>query len=719
LEKVFASRTKEACEVTILKDGKRPLNVHVTATVSQDGLECRVMLVDISERKQIENTQLFLLNCGSSGEDFFESLARYLAETLAMDYVCIDRLEGDGLAAKTVAVYFDGKFEDNLTYALKDTPCGEVVGKTICTFPRDVRHLFPRDAALQDMLAESYAGTTLWSSRGQPIGLIAVIGRQPREDLRLAEAILNVVAMRAAGELERRQAEAETKRLASFPMLNPRPIVELDLAGHIHFCNPAAKRMFPDLCNRGMGHPWLADWESAMHGLHQAESKLIVRELPVGERWHHQTMQLVENAQRVRIYGADITVRKQAEEALREANYELERRITERTSELASKIDELRLANEELEARTKQLRLLAAELTLAEQRERKRLSQLLHDGLQQHLLSAKMRLGGVAELILDVDIKQATEDIEKIIGESVQLSRSLSAALSPPILHEHGLSEGLKWLVRWMRDKHNFSVVLSIGTQPELPEDVKVLVFESVRELLVNAVKHSKGHRARVSLNQVNGGYLRIVVSDEGSGFDPRLLKPPGEDGGFGLFSVRERINLIGGRVEIDSAPGKGSRFSLMVPHGQAPADALETGRMCVLDNQQREDADGDPGKTIRVLLADDHAIFRKGLCRLLKSEPGLKVVGQANDGQEAIELAHQLKPDVILMDVSMPRINGIEASRIIHREYPDICIIGLSASEDQESAMVMRNAGASDYKSKGGAPSELISAIRECILRQ
>ena len=151
-----------------LKDGKGPLNVHITATVSQDGQECRVVMVDITERKQIEQAQLFLLQCGwsASGEDFFQSLARYLAETLDMDYVCIDRLEGDGLAAKTVAVYCDGKFEDNLAYALKDTPCGDVVGKTICSFPREVRHLFPRDAALQEMMAESYVGTTLWGSRG-------------------------------------------------------------------------------------------------------------------------------------------------------------------------------------------------------------------------------------------------------------------------------------------------------------------------------------------------------------------------------------------------------------------------------------------------------------------------------------------------------------------------------------------------------------------------
>ena len=336
LQKVFASRAKEVREVALLKKGKGPLNVHITATVSQDGQECRIMMVDITERKQIENVQLFLLQCGmsTSPEDFFESLARYLAVTLDMDYVCIDRLEGDGLAAATVAVYFDGKFEDNLVYTLKDTPCGDVVGKTICSFPKDVRHLFPRDAALQQIMAESYVGTTLWSSRGQPIGLIALIGRQPRADLNLAGEILKVVAIRAAGELERRQAEAETKRLASFPMLNPSPVVEVDVAGYVHYCNPAAEQMFPDLRLRGPRHQWLADWQAVMSNLRANGSRPTEREVAIEERWHQQSIHVVEDTQRVRIYGIDITERKQASDELLKAYAEVETRVVERTAEL-------------------------------------------------------------------------------------------------------------------------------------------------------------------------------------------------------------------------------------------------------------------------------------------------------------------------------------------------------------------------------------------------
>ena len=165
--------------------------------------------VDLTERKQSEEVLRFLGQCpaGGPGEGFFQQLARYLAQMLGMDFVRIDRLEEDQLSARTLVVFHNGTFEDNVTYTLKDTPCGDVVGKRICCFPSNVRTLFAKDAVLQELQAESYLGTTLWSSQGKPIGLIAVIGRQPLKDTRQAESVLQMVAVRAAGELERQQVE--------------------------------------------------------------------------------------------------------------------------------------------------------------------------------------------------------------------------------------------------------------------------------------------------------------------------------------------------------------------------------------------------------------------------------------------------------------------------------------------------------------------------------
>ena len=183
--------------VSLLRDD-RDQPTHIVALVT-----------DTTERKQTEDVLRFLGQRGvsDSGVGFFQELARYLAQSLNMDFVCIDRLEEGLLTAQTVAVFHNGRFEDNVSYALRDTPCGDAVGQRICCFPRNVRGLFPRDTVLQDLQAESYLGTTLWNAQGKPIGLIAVIGRQPLAETRLAESVLQVAAVRAAGELERLQAE--------------------------------------------------------------------------------------------------------------------------------------------------------------------------------------------------------------------------------------------------------------------------------------------------------------------------------------------------------------------------------------------------------------------------------------------------------------------------------------------------------------------------------
>ena len=118
----------------------------------------------------------------------------------------------------------------------------------------------------------------------------------------------------------------------------------------------------------------------------------------------------------------------------------------------------------------------------------------------------------------------------------------------------------------------------------------------------------------------------------------------------------------------------------------------------------------------IRILIADDHTLFRDGLRALLNSLPVLEVVGEAATGQEVIEQAERLQPDVILMDLNMPKLNGVEATRAIHNEYPDICIIGLSMFEESERAQALRDAGAVSYLTKSGPPENLVSTIRRCM---
>lgn len=116
--------------------------------------------------------------------------------------------------------------------------------------------------------------------------------------------------------------------------------------------------------------------------------------------------------------------------------------------------------------------------------------------------------------------------------------------------------------------------------------------------------------------------------------------------------------------------------------------------------------------KKCRILLADDHGVVRKGLRFLLESEPGLEVVGEAVDGRQAVDMAAELKPDVIVMDIAMPRLNGIEATRQIVRDRPEIAIVMLSMHSDEEYLVRTLSAGAKGYLLKDSAEGDLVRAV-------
>ena len=116
----------------------------------------------------------------------------------------------------------------------------------------------------------------------------------------------------------------------------------------------------------------------------------------------------------------------------------------------------------------------------------------------------------------------------------------------------------------------------------------------------------------------------------------------------------------------------------------------------------------------IRILLVDDHTILRDGLRALLESEPDLKVIGEAEEGRQAVTLACQHEPDVVLMDISMPLLNGLEATRQIKRQCPKVKVLILSMYDNEEYIRQALEAGAMGYILKDAASRELISAIRD-----
>jgi len=115
----------------------------------------------------------------------------------------------------------------------------------------------------------------------------------------------------------------------------------------------------------------------------------------------------------------------------------------------------------------------------------------------------------------------------------------------------------------------------------------------------------------------------------------------------------------------------------------------------------------------IRVLIAEDHALVREGLRALIEAQPDIEVVAEATNGEEAVQLTREGRPDIILMDITMPKMNGLEATRLIKQDNPDTRILVLTMHESDEYFFKILEAGASGYFIKGGSSAELISALR------
>jgi DNA-binding NarL/FixJ family response regulator len=114
----------------------------------------------------------------------------------------------------------------------------------------------------------------------------------------------------------------------------------------------------------------------------------------------------------------------------------------------------------------------------------------------------------------------------------------------------------------------------------------------------------------------------------------------------------------------------------------------------------------------LRIVLADDHTLVRHGLKKVLQDQTDWEVVGEANDGREAVWLVHELKPDVAILDIAMPRLNGIEATRQIARRFPDVHVLVLSMHADEPYVTQVLRAGATGYLLKDSADTDLIKAV-------
>ena len=401
----------------------------------------------------------------------------------------------------------------------------------------------------------------------------------------------------------------------------------------------------------------------------------------------------------------DITERKHAEMQRQEWTKELERRVNERTKELVRTHD--------------RLRGLAQDLTLTEQRERQRIAGELHDYLAQMLVVTRLKMNHASQMITPHPACTILHEADQLIDQSLTYTRTVVAELMPPTLRQFGLAAGLRWLGERMEQQGLVVHVDVPSMAPTLSEDHTTMLFQCVRELLFNVLKHSGTDRASVTMTDDGQGKLEIVVHDDGVGCDPVAIRESRGDK-FGLFSIRERMEAIDGWMELESQTGTGTTVTLGVSVGAASSDEAvavggEDGAVVPAHTAGNSTGHVQPPiveRSVRVLLVDDHAMVRQGLRSILDGYPNLDIIAEAGDGEEAITLARLLKPDLVVMDVNMPRLDGIEATRRIREELPATYVVGLSVNEAEHIVKSMRAAGASAFLTKESAADHLYETI-------
>ncbi len=266
------------------------------------------------------------------------------------------------------------------------------------------------------------------------------------------------------------------------------------------------------------------------------------------------------------------------------------------------------------------------------------------------------------------ELESAAEDVR----HSVRDLRSLVVDLTPATVQEQGLASALQDLARRMGNGHVAIDVVTHGTVDRVDPVAARLLYRVALEGLRNVVQHADAATARVTVS-VDGTWASLEVSDDGSGFEPAILASRAAAGHVGLRALHGIVVDAGGTFEVVSAPGAGTT---VLSRGADPM--------------------------IRVVIVDDHAVVRSGLERLLSTADDIIVVGAAADGREAIALVDEVEPDVVMMDLSMPQLDGVAATQQITAAHPGTAVVVLTSFSDTARITAALRAGSRRLPAQG-----------------
>lgn len=391
---------------------------------------------------------------------------------------------------------------------------------------------------------------------------------------------------------------------------------------------------------------------------------------------------------------------------------------------VATDLTELSDANDALQANEEALRQLSTRLLELQDEERRRIARDLHDVTGQKLALQCIALSRMTRLLSPTANEETRESISQCLDLTNQISeeiRTLSYLLHPPLLDELGLPAAVKWYAQGFQKRAGIRVDVEIPRNlRRLRPDTEVALFRVVQESLTNVHRYSGSRTAYVRI-RVDEDEFKLEVGDFGKGMPAEKVKAAGGGGGggvaplgVGIQGMKQRIRQLSGQLEIDSALGKGTVVTATLPLQElslpAELDPIADG------SQGDETASRKSTSVRRILVADDHEMLRRGVRSMLESEAGLQICGEATDGIEAVEKALSLKPDLVILDINMPALNGLAVVRQILRARPETKILIFTVHDSEQTAQESFHAGAHGFLSKGKAGRDLIAAVKAVL---
>ena len=379
---------------------------------------------------------------------------------------------------------------------------------------------------------------------------------------------------------------------------------------------------------------------------------------------------------------------------------------------VASEVTELVKTSQQLRDSKASLYSLSARLLQSQDEERRRIARDLHDITGQELAVLGMSLE-LANRNLESP-KKAREALAESAGLAHKIEdeiRTLSYLLHPPLLDELGLGSALNWYAEGFQKRTKIRVETQIAPNlPRLSPSDETTLFRIVQESLANVLRHSGSPTARISLC-MDAGVARLSIEDQGKGMKAEILARAQEAKlGVGIAGMRERLLQIGGNLVIRSTE-RGTQVIATLPvtkqEGQfEPADEPLTEEAMSSHSNGRK----------RVLVADDHEVTRHGVVSLLSGEPDIEVCGEAQDGLEVVAKVKELKPDLVLLDLTMPHAGGLTAAYEIRQmdAPPKILIFTNHSYHTLEENI--RSAHCDGYVLKSNAGRDLLRGIRAVL---